>query len=153
MSYNKILTEEKDNTVKITLNRPEKRNSLDEEMISELTDAFGKFSDDKKTRSIILTGSGGNFCSGLYLDYLQKISEYDILENKADSQKFRNMLLSIYNCRKPVIAMVDGYALAGGCGIASACDFIVSSDKAQFGYTEVKIGFIPAIVMVFLLKR
>ncbi len=153
MSYNKILTEEKDNTVKITLNRPEKRNSLDEEMISELTDAFGKFSDDKNTRSIILTGSGGNFCSGLYLDYLQKISEYDILENKADSQKFRNMLLSIYNCRKPVIAMVDGYALAGGCGIASACDFIVSSDKAQFGYTEVKIGFIPAIVMVFLLKR
>ena len=114
MSYNKILTEEKDNTVKITLNRPEKRNSLDEEMISELTDAFGKFSDDKKTRSIILTGLGGNFCSGLYLDYLQKISEYDILENKADSQKFRNMLLAIYNCRKPVIAMVDGYALAGG---------------------------------------
>ncbi|MBK8381773.1 MAG: enoyl-CoA hydratase/isomerase family protein [Ignavibacteria bacterium] len=82
MSYNKILTEEKDNTVKITLNRPEKRNSLDEEMISELTDAFGKFSDDKKTRSIILTGSGGNFCSGLYLDYLQKISEYDILKTK-----------------------------------------------------------------------
>lgn len=70
-----------------------------------------------------------------------------------DSQRFRDLLLTIYNCRKPVIAMVDGYALAGGCGIASACDFIVSSDTAQFGYTEVKIGFIPAIVMVFLLKR
>ncbi|MCY7362512.1 MAG: enoyl-CoA hydratase/isomerase family protein [Ignavibacteria bacterium] len=153
MSYNKILIEETEGTKKIILNRPEKRNSLDEEMIFELTDAFRKYSDDEETRSIILTGAGGNFCSGLYLDYLQKISEYDILQNKMDSQKFKNLLLSIYNCRKPVIAMVDCYALAGGCGIASVCDFIVASDKAQIGYTEVKIGFIPAIVMIFLLKR
>lgn len=153
MGYNKILTEDFDKTKKITLNRPEKRNSLDEEMISELTEVFKEYSSDSATKTIILTGSGGNFCSGLFLDYLQKISEYDILQNKADSQRFKDLLLAIYNCRKPVIAMVDGYALAGGCGIASACDIIVSSDNAQFGYTEVKIGFIPAIVMVFLLKR
>jgi len=153
MSYNKILIEETGQTKKIILNRPEKRNSLDEEMIAELTDVFKILSDDSKIKSIILTGAGGNFCSGLFLDYLQKISEYDILQNRADSQKFKAMLLSIYHCTKPVIAMVDGYALAGGCGIASACDFIVASDRSQFGYTEVKIGFIPAIVMVFLLKR
>jgi methylglutaconyl-CoA hydratase len=153
MSYNKIQTEEIGHTKKITLNRPDKRNSLDEEMISELTEVFKKYSDDADTRTIILTGAGGNFCSGLFLDYLQKISEYDILQNKMDSHRFKNLLLTVYNCRKPVIAMVDGYALAGGCGIASACDFIVSSDTAQFGYTEVKIGFIPAIVMIFLLKR
>ena len=153
MSYNKILVEETENTKKIILNRPEKRNSLDEEMISELTGAFKKYSDDETTKTIILTGAGGNFCSGLYLDYLQKISGYDILQNKLDSSKFKDLLLGIYNCRKPVIAMVDGYALAGGCGIASVCDLIVATDKAQFGYTEVKIGFIPAIVMVFLLKR
>ena len=151
--YNKILIEESENTKKIILNRPEKRNSLDEEMISELTEVFRIISDDETTRSVILTGSGGNFCSGLFLDYLQKISEFDILQNKADSKKFKNMLMAIYSCRKPVIAMVDGYALAGGCGIASACDFIVTTDKAQFGYTEVKIGFIPAIVMIFLMKR
>ena len=153
MNYNKILVEDLGQTKKIILNRPEKRNSLDEEMISELSDAFRKYSDDTETKTIILTGAGGNFCSGLFLDYLQKISEYDILQNKNDSQKFKNLLLAIYNCKKPVIAMVDGYALAGGCGIASACDIIISTDKAQFGYTEVKIGFIPAIVMVFLLKR
>jgi len=153
MGYNKILIEETGQTKKIILNRPDKRNSLDEEMIFELTDVFKFFSEDDNIKSIILTGAGGNFCSGLFLDYLQKISEYDILQNKADSQKFKSMLLSIYHCAKPVIAMVDGYALAGGCGIASACDFIVTSDSAQFGYTEVKIGFIPAIVMVFLLKR
>lgn len=153
MSYNKILTEEIGPTKKITLNRPDKRNSLDEEMISELTEVFKKYSEDAETKTIILTGAGGNFCSGLFLDYLQKISEYDILQNKMDSHRFKNLLLTVYNCRKPVIAMVDGYALAGGCGIASACDIIVSSDTAQFGYTEVKIGFIPAIVMIFLLKR
>lgn len=149
----KILVIESGLTKKLILNRPEKRNSLDEEMIAGITDAMNKFSSDKETKSVIITGAGGNFCSGLYLDYLNKISEFDILENKQDSENFKNMLLSIYNCKKPTIAMVNGYALAGGCGIASACDIIVASDKAQFGYTEVKIGFIPAIVMVFLLKR
>jgi methylglutaconyl-CoA hydratase len=151
--YNKILVEESGRTKKLILNRPEKRNSLDEEMISEITRAMNSFSSDEETKSIVITGAGANFCSGLNLEYLHKISEYDILQNKKDSDNLKNMLLSIYNCKKPTIAMVNGYALAGGCGIASACDLIVASDKAQFGYTEVKIGFIPAIVMVFLLKR
>ena len=135
------------------MNRPDKRNSLDEEMILKITESVNEFSEDDETKSVVITGSGDNFCSGLYLDYLQKISKYDILENKKDSRMFRNLLYSIYNCRKPTIAMVDGYALAGGCGIASACDIIIASERAQFGYTEVKIGFIPALVMVFLLKR
>lgn len=153
MKFNTIIVEEIEQTKKIILNRPEKRNSLDEEMIEELTLTFKNLSADKETKSIILSGAAGNFCSGLYLDYLQKISEYDILENKADSQKFRDLLFGIYNCKKPVIAMVEGYALAGGCGIASACDILVAAEDSQFGYTEVKIGFIPAIVMIFLLKR
>lgn len=153
MKFNTIIVEEIEHTKKIILNRPEKRNSLDEEMIEELTLTFKNLSADKETKSIILSGAAGNFCSGLYLDYLQKISEYDILENKADSQKFRDLLFGIYNCKKPVIAMVEGYALAGGCGIASACDLVVAAEDSQFGYTEVKIGFIPAIVMIFLLKR
>ena len=153
MKFNTIIVEEIEHTKKIILNRPEKRNSLDEEMIEELTLTFKNLSADKETKSIILSGAAGNFCSGLYLDYLQKISEYDILKNKADSQKFRDLLFGIYNCKKPVIAMVEGYALAGGCGIASACDLVVAAEDSQFGYTEVKIGFIPAIVMIFLLKR
>ncbi len=153
MSYRKIVVEQKGLTRHVTLNRPEKRNSLDEEMIAELTAVMKQSSEDKSTGTVLLKGAGGNFCSGLFLDYLHKISQFDILENKADSSRFKDMLLSIYRCRKPVIAMVDGYALAGGCGIASACDYIIASDKSQFGYTEVKIGFIPAIVMIFLLKR
>lgn len=151
--HNKIEIEIQGLTKKVILNRPEKRNSLDEEMILEITDFFNLISNCDETKTIILTGAGGNFCSGLFLDYLQKISEFDILQNRQDSEKFKKMLLSIYNCKKTVIAQVEGYALAGGCGIASACDIIVAANDAQLGYTEVKIGFIPAIVMIFLLKR
>jgi methylglutaconyl-CoA hydratase len=154
MKFKNILYKlEKDGTAEVVLNRPEKMNSLDETLITDLTELFGDISNNKSIKSVVLTGAGGNFCSGLYLDYLQKISTYGILENKIDSEKFRDMLLSIYNCSKPVIAKVSGYAIAGGCGIASACDIIVADETAIFGYTEVKIGFIPAIVMVFLLKR
>lgn len=148
-----LLIDQTGRTFKITLNRPEKRNSLDDFMINKLTETMESVSTDASVSTVILSGAGGNFCSGLYLDYLRKISEFDILQNKIDSNSFKNLLMSIYNCRKPVIAMVNGYALAGGCGIASACDLIVASEDAQFGYTEVKIGFIPAIVMGFLLKR
>ncbi len=137
----------------IMLNRPEKMNSLDENLIFEITDIFTDFNTRDEVKCIVISGAGGNFCSGLYLDYLQKISEFDIMQNKDDSAKFKNMLLSIYNCSKPVIAKVSGYALAGGCGIATCADFIIADDTAKFGYTEVRIGFIPAIVMMFLLKR
>lgn len=148
-----ILVEDRGATKVLVMNRPDKRNSLDDVMINEMTELMHKLSADESTKSIVITGAGGNFCSGLFLDYLHKIQQFDVMDNKKDSGNYKNLLLSIYNCPKPTIAMVDGYALAGGCGIASACDLIVASDKAQFGYTEVKIGFIPAIVMVFLLKR
>lgn len=153
MGFKNILYKVEDGVAEVMLNRPEKMNSLDEDLISELTDLFHDFNTNNDVHVIVLTGSAGNFCSGLYLDYLQKISEFDILQNKEDSQKFKDMLLSIYYCSKPVIAKVSGYALAGGCGIASCCDFIIADETAKFGYTEVKIGFIPAIVMLFLLKR
>ena len=152
-NYKRIQIEEIGLTKKIILNRPEKRNSLDEIMINELKEAIAKISNDAESKSVIITGAGGHFCTGLFLDYVQKISQFDILQNKEDSKKFKDLLVLIYECKKPVIAMVDGYALAGGCGIASACDIIVATDKATFGYTEVRIGFIPAIVMIFLLKR
>lgn len=150
---NFIILEQIGYTKKIIMNKPEKRNSLDESMISEMKEYFEEFSSDNETKTIILCGSGGNFSTGFSLEYINKISKYDALENKKDSDNYKNLLLAIYNCRKPVIAMVDGYALAAGCGIASACDLIVASNRAQFGYTEVKIGFVPAISMMFLLKR
>lgn len=153
MGLKNILYKVENGIAEIVLNRPEKMNSLDEELIHDLDDMMKDFSVNDEVQAVVITGANDNFCSGLYLDYLQKISEYDILQNKEDSRKFKNMLLSIYNCKKPVIAKVKGYCLAGGCGIASACDIIVADETAKFGYTEVKIGFIPAIVMLFLIKR
>jgi methylglutaconyl-CoA hydratase len=153
MPFRNILYNEQNGIAEVTLNRPEKMNSLDETLIAVLTQLFTDISSNDKVKVVILTGAGGNFCSGLYLDYLKKISEFDLEQNKEDSKRFRDMLLAVYNCSKPVIAKVSGYALAGGCGLASACDIIVADDTAKFGYTEVKIGFIPAIVMMFLLKR
>jgi methylglutaconyl-CoA hydratase len=153
MGLKNLLYKITDGCAEIVLNRPEKMNSLDEELILNLTDILNDFSSNDEINVIVITGAGGNFCSGLYLDYLQKISQYDILQNKEDSRKFKNLLLSIYNSPKPVIAKVSGYCFAGGCGIASACDIIVADQTAKFAYTEVKIGFIPAIVMLFLLKR
>lgn len=153
MSYKNIVFTEKDHVAEVILNRPEKMNSLDEVLINELAQLFTEIGKNENIKTVVISGAGGNFCSGLYLDYLQKISEFDIQQNKEDSRKFKDMLLSIYNCPKPVIAKVQGYALAGGCGIVSCCDFVIADETAKFGYTEVKIGFIPAIVMVFLLKR
>lgn len=153
MAYKNILYTDQNGITEVTLNRPEKMNSLDETLIAELTQLFRDISSNGKIKVVILTGAGGNFCSGLYLDYLQKISEFDLQQNKDDSRRFKDMLLAVYSCKKPVIAKVSGYALAGGCGLASACDLIVADDTAKFGYTEVKIGFIPAVVMMFLLKR
>ena len=153
MSFKNILYKEQNGIAEVILNRPEKMNSLDETLIAELTQLFKDMSSNKDIRAVVLTGAGGNFCSGLYLDYLQKISEFDLEQNREDSRKFRDLLLAVQNCSKPVIAKVSGYALAGGCGLASACDIIIADKTAKFGYTEVKIGFIPAIVMLFLLKR
>jgi methylglutaconyl-CoA hydratase len=153
MPFKNILYKEQNGIAGVTLNRPEKMNSLDETLISELTQLFKDISTNDNIRVVVLTGAGENFCSGLYLDYLQKISEFDLEQNREDSHKFKNMLLAVQNCSKPVIAKVSGYALAGGCGLASACDIIIADDTAKFGYTEVKIGFIPAIVMMFLLKK
>lgn len=153
MGLKNILYKVNNGAAEIVLNRPEKMNSLDEELIDDLTGMMNDFSNNDEVKAVIISGAEGNFCSGLYLDYLQKISKYDIMQNKEDSRKFKNMLLSIYKCSKPVIAKVKGYCLAGGCGIASACDIIVADETAKFGYTEVKIGFIPAIVMLFLMKR
>jgi len=153
MGLKNILYKVDSGIAEIMLNRPEKMNSLDEQLIQDLSELFYDFAVNDEVKVIIITGSQGNFCSGLYLDYLQKISEYDILQNKEDSRKFKNMLLAIYNSPKPTVAKVSGYCLAGGCGIASACDIIIADETAKFGYTEVKIGFIPAIVMLFLLKR
>jgi len=138
----------------ITLNKPEKRNALNPELVDELLKAFDLAMEDENIRCVILTGTGNSFCAGADLEYIQKLSNLNSYENYLDAEKLAQLYLKIFTYPKLTIAMVNGFALAGGCGLASGCDFVIASkENAKFGYTEPKIGFIPAIVMIFLLRR
>ena len=136
----------------ITLNRPDKRNAISIHMIAELQAVLDEV-EKTQTRVVILTGTGKAFCAGIDLDYLQAIGRQSAAENQEDSKRIAKMFRKIWSFSRPLIAAVNGHALAGGCGIATLCDFTLSVPEAKFGYTEVKIGFLPAIVSVFLTRQ
>ena len=149
-AYNTLKTEQKDNILIITLNRPEVRNALNEGMVDDISDIFTDSDHMQYIHCVILTGAGSSFCSGADLSYLKSLQGRTFAEQKKDSENLLAMYRNIYYFGKPVIALVNGPAIGGGCGLASICDFIFASDTAKFGYPEVKIGFTPAIVSVFL---
>lgn len=152
--FDTIRCDDKERIAIITLSRPEKRNALNDVMIRELTEAFSFFGKNGTYRAIILKAEGNAFCAGADLEYLQKLSQFTFEQNQEDSRNLMKLFKTMYELKKPIIAMVNGPALAGGCGLATICDFIFAAkEKAQFGYTESRIGFIPAIVMVFLVRR
>jgi methylglutaconyl-CoA hydratase len=140
-------------TAFITLNRPEKRNALNENLIAGLKTALLEADKNEQLRAIVISGAGKDFCAGADLTSLQKISESSILENLEDAESLMELFLLIRKIKVPVIAAVRGRALAGGCGLASACDIVLAASSAQFSYTEVKIGFVPAIVMAILRRN
>ena len=137
----------------ITLNRPEKRNALSAELVTELKVAFNKAEQDTAVKIVVLKANGESFCAGADLGYLQQLQNFSFEENLADSQHLKELFLKIYTLNKVVLAQVQGHALAGGCGLAAVCDFTFSAPEARFGYTEVRIGFIPALVSVFLIRK
>jgi methylglutaconyl-CoA hydratase len=136
----------------IILNRPDKRNALNGELMDELEQVLADFETKAEVRVLILTGEGNAFCSGLDLEVLQQLSRKSFGESLQDSQHYANLLKRIYLHPKPSIAAVNGPAIAGGCGLASACDITLAATTAKLGYTEAKIGFIPAIVSYFLIR-
>lgn len=137
----------------ITLNRPEKRNALNAQVVSELKNAFTHAEKDDSAKVIVLAAEGDAFCAGADLAYLQELQKNTFVENLADSNHLKELFHQIYTHPKVVIAKVQGHAIAGGSGLATVCDFSFTVPEAMFGYTEVRIGFIPAIVMVFLLRK
>ncbi|HEY3404657.1 MAG TPA: enoyl-CoA hydratase-related protein [Ohtaekwangia sp.] len=137
----------------ITLNRPEKRNALNFEVVAELKTAFAQAEADDQVKVVILRAIGESFCAGADLAYLQQLQHFSVEENLADSNHLKELFHQIYTLKKVVIAQVQGNALAGGCGLVNVCDFAFAVPEARFGYTEVRIGFIPAIVMVFLIRK
>lgn len=137
----------------ITLNRPDKRNALNAQVVSELKQVFSMAAEDSNAKVVVLAAAGDAFCAGADLAYLQELQKNTYEENLADSNHLKELFLQIYTHPKVVIAKIQGHAIAGGCGLATVCDFSFTVPQAMFGYTEVRIGFIPAIVKVFLLRK
>jgi methylglutaconyl-CoA hydratase len=148
-----LLIENSGTTRTFILNRPEKRNALNDALIAELKDAFREADESGELTAIVIRGAGKDFCSGADLSSLQKIAGASYEENLDDARGLAELFSMIRSAKVPVIAAVHGRALAGGCGLATACDLIVATHSARFGYPEVKIGFVPAIVMAFLRRN
>lgn len=137
----------------ITLNRPEKRNALNDELIAALKNAFSEADADESVKCIVLRGAGKDFCSGADLSALQKIANASLEENLEDARSLGELYKLIRRVRAPVIAAVHGRALAGGCGLAMSCDIILAASTARFGFPEVKIGFVPAMVAAIVRRN
>ena len=152
-SRESVLYEVRDAIARITLNRPEKRNALNAEIIDALKIALRRAGHDHDVRAVILTGAGSDFCSGADLQALQKISAASVADNLDDAQSLLEVFTLIRQLRVPVVAAVRGRALAGGCGLATACDLVLAERSARFGYPEVKIGFVAAMVTAILRRN
>ncbi len=153
MPYQFIAVQDRDSIRTVTLSRPEKRNALNDALVRELHQVILETEDDDTIRCVVLTGEGSAFCAGADLGYLQRIAAFSPQENESDSRALMEMLWAWTSCAKPTIARVNGHAIAGGCGLMLACDFAVAVNQAKFGFTEVRIGFVPAIVMNLLRRR
>lgn len=138
---------------RVTLYRPEKRNALNEALVAGLKNALNQANANDAVRVVVISGAGQDFCSGADLGDLQKISEASAAENAEDARSLMELFMLMRQVTVPIVAAVRGKALAGGCGLASACDIVLASANARFGYPEVKIGFVPAMVMAILRRN
>jgi methylglutaconyl-CoA hydratase len=150
--YSTLLLDITGGIATVTLDRPEKRNAISTAMISELQSALDEI-ERSHARVGIITGAGKAFSAGMDLEMLAAIAQQSPAENQEDSRRMAKMFRRIWSFTRPLIAAVNGAALAGGCGIATLCDFTLAVPDAKFGYTEVRIGFLPAIVSVFLIRQ
>ena len=152
MDYKTLLLAHDAAVATITLNRPDKRNAISYELIDELLAALDEIA-HSSALALILTGAGKAFCSGMDLDNLKALVGRSPEQNLKDSETMAHLFRSLYDFPRPTIAAVNGAAIAGGCGLATLCDFTLAVPEAKFGYTEVRIGFVPAIVSTFLLRQ
>ena len=152
MSYNTVLYNEARGIATITLNRADKRNAISYELIDDLLAAL-KQAAGSLAQIVMLTGAGKAFCSGMDLDNLKQLTGRTHEQNVQDSETMASLFRTLYDFPKPTIAAVNGPAIAGGTGLATLCDFTLAVPEAKFGYTEVRIGFVPAIVSSFLIAN
>lgn len=153
MTEHLVLYDVKDRIAFITLNRVDKRNALNPDLVEQLTNILLKAEEDDDVKVIVLKANGVVFSAGADLAYLQQLQQNSYEENLADSNQLKKLFTTICYLPKIVIAQIEGHAIAGGCGLATVCDVIFAVPEANFGYTEVKLGFVPAIVSCFLMRK
>jgi methylglutaconyl-CoA hydratase len=141
------------NVAYVILHRPDLHNAFNDELVKQLTDAFTELGRRDEVRIIILCGAGKSFCAGADLNWMKRMVEYSYEQNLADARAVGRMYLAIAKCLKPVIARVHGAALGGGAGLVAACDIGIAIESVQFGFTEVKLGIIPAIISPFVIAK
>lgn len=137
----------------LTLNRPEKRNALNQATLIELLRLLSKAEDNADIRAVAIRGAGDDFCAGADLAELRTSQKQDVATGLAEAQRLGEVFIKIRRCPKPVIAVVTGRALGGGCGLATACDLILAHEDARFAYPELHLGFVPALVMTPLRRK
>lgn len=152
MTYKTLQFETEGELATITLNRPEKRNAISPGMIDDLFDAFDD-AERSAARAVIITGAGNAFCAGMDLEALRNLASQTQEQHALDAARMGKMFHRVYSFPKPLIAAVNGSAIAGGTGLATLADFTLAVAEAKFGYTEARIGFLPAVVSVFLLRQ
>jgi len=150
MSTDRVVADLRDGVLWLTLNRPEKRNAIDAAMIDGIGAALARADVDAAVRVLAIRGAGKDFCAGMDLAELLASADRSIAENEADARRLGDLFVRIRALPKPVVAVVHGRALAGGCGLATACDLVLAHAEATFGYPEVRRGFVPAMVMAML---
>jgi methylglutaconyl-CoA hydratase len=138
---------------RVTLDRPDVHNAFNDQLIKLVTDAFTELGSREEVRVIILAGNGKSFCAGADLNWMKRMVEYSHEQNVEDARAAARMFLAIAKCPKPVIARIHGAALGGGAGLAAACDIAIAVEAAQFGFTEVKLGILPAVISPFVIGR
>lgn len=151
MKYLNVSIDKKVATV--CLDRAELHNAFNDELIEDITNAFTELDGDNSVQLIVLTGSGRSFCAGADLNWMSSMVEYSLDENIEDSKKLAKLFETINNVTKPVIGKINGAALGGGVGLVSVCDFAITHDKSKFGFTETRLGLIPAVISPYCINK
>jgi len=153
MTQGTILTSQKEGTLTVTLNRPEVHNAFSNQLITDLVTCFDNIRTDEDIHVVVLTGVGKSFCAGADLNWMKQMMHYSREQNIEDSQTILRLFETIAACPKPVIGRVNGSAFGGGVGLVAVCDLVVCVPEAKFGFTEVKLGLIPAVISSFVAQR
>ncbi|HVQ01758.1 MAG TPA: enoyl-CoA hydratase/isomerase family protein [Candidatus Thermoplasmatota archaeon] len=153
MKYETLECTKKDGTLTVMLNRPEVHNAMNESLMRELTTCFKDASLDSTVAAVVLTGNGKSFCAGADLTWMKQMVQYSKEENRNDSRLLLEMYETLHACPKPVIGRVNGSAFGGGIGLVAICDITITPPESLFGFTEVKLGIIPAVISTFVAHR